>query len=236
MNKKTVKRKTRTVFVKEPGPYRGMTEADARAQLHRKILSVAVELPEVKTTGNAEDKASGEQFCFTRYADVLKEVVPVLTKYNLTFTPYADPNHQTNAWNDRGMFFCRTYFALTDADTGYQMIVPGCGMGMNRYWSLDSAMTLALKHALLQALMIRWDNTGPWDKLMEECFDKRTIEETVTNAVRNELKMFNWFGGQTNAVQHNSNRPSGSPGTPETQRTGRPAGNRGSAAANPAKS
>lgn len=228
--KRKVVRKSRLSKASIPdGPYCGLTEIQARVNLHRKILEVSHSMPEVSTTGNYDSGREGEQFCFTRYADVRKEVDPILYAKGLTFVPYADKDHETQCWSERGSFFCRTYFALTDVDTGYQMIVPGCGIGMNRWWSLDSAMTLALKHALLQALMIRWDNTGPWEKMAEECLNAQSIGEVVTNVVRNELqqlKSFTWFNKETDhgrtPNKPQSDRRSGSAGNAQAQRGGKP--------------
>lgn len=234
MKKSPKKKPVRRRPVAPSGPYCGFTEIEARALLHRKISGLSCELPEVPSTGTFKSR-EGDEFGFTQYADVLRAVAPLFTRFDLTFTPYTDKDHQTQVWNDRGMFFCRTHFALTDITTGYQMIVPGAGMGMNKWWSLDSAMTLALKHALLQALMIRWDNTGPWEKALEESFGQKAQEDMIAAVARETARdtILNFFGG-TNGNQQSGNYVRNRPATGQGGR-GKPGPGNANPGAAPAK-
>lgn len=176
--KKTTKKKTtkKKRTRKAPGAVaRSLTpliqayQADVACALHRKILAIAAECPEIEATGEYQSERQGEGFKFTIYYDVRKAVDPLLIKYHLTFIGYADKDHQTHCWYDgHGYHYATTYFKLTDADTGYGVIVPGFGMGMNRFWALDSARTLACKHALLETLMIKWDNRDATKALIQK--------------------------------------------------------------------
>lgn len=178
----------------QTGPYNGLTLIEARCQLHSKILKIAEECPEIEATGEMIVNQS-DSFKFTIYYDVRVKIDPLLLKYRLTFTPYADAIHKTEIGCDaRGWHWINTHFALTDVDTGYQMIVPGAGLGENRFWAVDSANTLALKHALMMALHIKWDNKTALDAMIN---DMQSAAPVMVAAVIQEMRKFDWFKRNT---------------------------------------
>jgi len=147
------------------GTYCGLTAAQADAALQTKILALMQDCPEVVATGEVTEP-TGEKFKFTIYSDVRKAIDPWLVKHRLTFIPYSDEKHPTVLTQAGGWHYLTTHYRLGDAETGYYIIVPGCGIGLNRWWAADSAGTLALKHALMEALHIRWDNRSAVERML----------------------------------------------------------------------
>lgn len=205
--KKTAKRRKRKQAhpVYDPlnqGPariYMGYTEMEARCLLQEKILKISEDHPIIEATGELI-VGQGESFKFTIYHDVRKVIDPLLIKHKLTFKPYADAHHQaTMGCDNRGWHWINTHYALTDAETGYREIIPGQGLGENRFWAIDSANTLAIKHALLLSLQVRWDNRTAMDAALATI--RQSAPELVgacikgfREAVEQSLEKFDWKG------------------------------------------
>jgi len=169
--------------------FNGYTEIEARCILHNTILKIAEACPEVEATGEMI-MPEGDSFKFTIYHDVRTVVDPLLIKHKLTFCPYSDANHKTKVTYDHGWHYIETHFALTDAKTGYREIIPAAGVGHNRYWAVDSAGTLALKHALLETLHIKWDNRTAVQVMIN---DVEKAAPMMVGQVVKELMKLDWF-------------------------------------------
>jgi hypothetical protein len=185
-----------------PRIYNGYNKIEARCLLAKKIAKLRAELPEMEATGKHEEK-TGDDWQYTIYADVREKIDPLLDKYHIHVDFYADPEMKSETEHDRFSHMVNTYVVLLDWDTGYQNIRPAWGLGENRFWALDSGGTLAMKHALLTALRIRWDNRSAIKAMISKT--DHLVGDIVKQVIykladkddpdaRQALENFNWKG------------------------------------------
>lgn len=196
--KKATKKKPAKKAAQPPVVYVERPTKWYKPHLHAKKLQIMAEIPIMPCSAIGKD-LQGLRFAHTRAERVFLDYSRACREHGITISlidcKMSDRKTTISRWNsDTQQEETRTVeasravckFAITDVDSGETDIQCASGLGDNEVWSDTSAVTVAMKQAVLTYFFVAWPQPDTIVQVLRERFEEMdgpTFMQTFKDAV-----------------------------------------------------
>jgi hypothetical protein len=191
---KKVVKKTAGKTARKPArkPPRKSAPENQMAAWAQKVARVAALGGDPPCTG--VHTSQGDEYPYTRAQEIFKHYHPLMADVGLVMIPGA-----VRTFRDHRAYRAECEFRIVDTETGWSVSIWSTGLGNNGVWSLQSAMTVAKKQALLLLFQATWpaefntievDQSDAWQNLWQTSTPRevQTMLSSYFDAVHREIQ------------------------------------------------